>query len=74
MDEMKLNLSTKIMRNLVASLISKAIRKKLGYDIDIQLNELAATIVNGQAHLHVNVDAKLNNDELKKIIEGAVKD
>ena len=74
MDEMKLNLSTKIMRGLVASLVSKAIRKKLGYDIEIQLNELAATVVNGQAQLHVSVDAKLDNNELKKILEAVVKD
>ena len=74
MDEMKLNLSTKIMRGLVASLVSRAIRKKLGYDVEIQLNELAATVVNGQAQLHVSVDAKLDNNELKKILEAAVKD
>lgn len=74
MDEMKLNLSTKIMRGLVASLVSKAIRKKLGYDIEIQLNELAATVVNGQAQLHISVDAKLDNNELKKILEAVVKD
>lgn len=74
MDEMKLNLSTKIMRGLVASMVSKAIRKKLGYDIEIQLNELAATVVNGQAQLHISVDAKLDNNELKKILEAVVKD
>ena len=69
MDEMKLNLSTKFMRSLVASLITKAIQKKLGYKVDIQLSELSAEVVNGQAHLHVNVDAKLDNDEFKKILE-----
>ena len=69
MDEMKLNLSTKFMRNLVASLISKTIQKKLGYKVDIQLTELSATVANGQAHLHLNVDADLNNDEFKKILE-----
>ena len=69
MDEMKLNLSTKFMRSLVASLITKAIQKKLGYKVDIQLNELSAEVVNGQAQLHVNVDAKLDSDEFKKILE-----
>lgn len=50
-------------------MITKAIQKKLGYKVDIQLNELSAEAVNGQAQLHVNVDAKLDSDEFKKILE-----
>ena len=32
-DEMKVNLSTKFMRNIVSKLIAKAIYKKFGYKV-----------------------------------------
>ena len=69
MDEMKLNLSTEFMRGLISSLITRVIRRKLGHKVDVRLNELSAEVVNGQVRLHVNVDAKLDSDELKTIIE-----
>lgn len=69
MDEMKIKLSTKFMRNFVAKLISRAIRKKLGYKIDIQLNDLDLNIVDGEAHISTNVEAKIDNDEFVKLIK-----
>lgn len=69
MDELKLKLSTKFMRGIVTKLISKAIYKKYGYDIDILLNEIEINNEDGKVHLHVNVDAEVNNDDFKKIIK-----
>lgn len=66
MDEMKI--SSKFMRNLVAKLVKKTVKKKVGYEVDIQLNELAATVTDGTARIHLNVDAELNKDELTKIL------
>lgn len=66
MDEMKI--SSKFMRNLVAKLVKKTIKKKVGYDVDIQLNELTVTVTDGTAHVHLSVDAELNKDELTKIL------
>ena len=48
MDEMKIKLSTNFMRGLVSKLISKTIYKKLGYKIDIQLNDLDISTNNGK--------------------------
>lgn len=45
------------------------IRKKTGYDIDIQLNEVTTTIVDGKTHLHVDVDAEIGKDELINILK-----
>lgn len=45
------------------------IRKKTGYDIDIQLNEVTTTIVDGKAHLHVDVDTEIGKDELVNILK-----
>ncbi len=66
MDEMKI--SSKFMRNLIAKLVEKTVKKKVGYDVDIQLNELTATVTDGTAHVHLSVDAELNKDELTKIL------
>lgn len=69
MDEMKLKLSTKFMKNFVTKLITKSIYKKYGYRVDIQLNELEVEIVNGIAHLHTDVDITTNDSELTKMIK-----
>ena len=70
MDELKLKLSTKFMRGIVAKLVAKAIYKKVGYEIDIQLNEIEVETIDGKIKLHVNVDAELDNNEFTKIVKG----
>jgi hypothetical protein len=69
MDEMKLKLSTKIMRGIVAKLISMAIKKKFGYKVDIQLNDLDINIVDGQTNVKTNVELKLDSNEFMKIMK-----
>lgn len=48
---------------------SMVIRKKTGYNIDIQLNEAITTINDGKTHLHLDVDAELDKDELMSILK-----
>lgn len=69
MDEMKVKLSTKFMRGLVAKLIARTVRKKYGYKIDIQLNELNVEVINGKTHLHTSVDVELDNGDLMDILK-----
>lgn len=69
MDEMKLKLSTKFMRGLVAKLVSKIIYKKLGYKIDIQLNDLDVSVINGETKILVNAEVKCNSNEFMKIMK-----
>jgi len=45
------------------------LKKKLGYNIDIQLNEMDITIIDGKAHVHLSADAELEKNELMKIIK-----
>ena len=68
MDELKLKLSTKFMRNLVAKLITKIIQKKLGYKVKIQLNELEVNVIDGDAVVLANVEAKMDNKEFMKLL------
>lgn len=60
---------SKFTRTVLSKLARMMLRKKLGYDIDIQLNEMNFTIVDGKAHVHLNVDAELDKDELMKILK-----
>ena len=74
MDELKLKLSTKFMRGIVTKIISKAIYKKFGYQIDIQINDIKLENVDGKIRVHADVDAEMENSEFVKIIETFVED
>lgn len=67
MDEMKI--VSKFTRGIVSKILKTVIHKKTGYDVDIQLNEITTTISDGKTHLHVDVDAEINKDELMKILK-----
>ena len=69
MDEMKLILRTKFMRNVVAKIIAKIVYKKTGYKVNIQLNELDINVIDGEAYISTSVEAKLSSDEFIKIMK-----
>ena len=69
MDEMKLRLSTRFMRSIVAKLLSKAIQKKFGYKVNIQLNELDIRVLDGETKILANVEANINSREFMKIMK-----
>lgn len=69
MDELKLKLSTKFMRNLLAGYISRTIYKKFGYETSVDIEEVSIETVDGAVKLHANVDATISNDEFMKIIK-----
>lgn len=69
MDELKMRLTTKFMRNLVSKLIARTIYKKYGYKIDIQLNDLDISIIDGETKLNTNVEVKLDSKEFMKIVK-----
>lgn len=68
MDEMRLTLSTKFMRNLVAKIIRKIIFKNVGYQVGVGIRELDVSYENGKAHIHANVDLAMDNDEFMKLM------
>lgn len=60
---------SKFTRNVISKLVKMMLHKKLGYNIGILLNEMNVTITDGKAHVHLNVDAELEKDELVKILK-----
>lgn len=69
MDEMNMKLSTKFMRGIVSKLISKAIYKKIGYKVDIQLNDLDISVIDGETKILTNVEVRVNSNEFMKIMK-----
>mgnify|MGYP001025536808 FL=1 len=67
MDEMKI--VSGFTTALVSKLLRFALRKKLGYDIHIQLNAIEATIKDGKTHVHIDADAEMDKDELTKVLK-----
>ena len=67
MDEMKI--SSKFTRMLLSKLAKGVLHKKLGYNVDIQLNELNASISDEKAHVHVSIDADMSKEELMIILK-----
>ena len=60
---------SKFTTSIISKLISVVIQKKFGYDIKLNLNEVDATIVDGKTHVHLDVDADLEKEELMKILK-----
>ena len=67
MDEMRI--VSKFTRVIISKALKMVVRKKFGYNVDIQVNEITTTINDGKTHLHVDVDAELERDELIKILK-----
>ncbi len=70
MDEMKLKSSW--VRGIVGRIAGKQLGKKLGYDIELIVNEAEALIGDEEATVHLNLDAKMSKAELEKLIKNLV--
>lgn len=64
-----MNIVSKFTRGVFSKVAKMALKKKTGYEVDIQLNELTVTVIDGKAHVHLNADAELEKDELVKILK-----
>ena len=67
MDEMKI--VSKFTRGIISKAIKMIVHKKTGYDINIQLNDVTTAIIDGKTHLHVDLDAEVDKEELIKILK-----
>lgn len=71
MDELKLVLSTRFMRTIVTKMLAKAIHKKTGYRVDVQINKIEADTNDGKIRVHVDVDAEMNSEDFKDALKTA---
>ena len=64
MDELKI--TSKIMTKIISKGIAMVINKKLGYNVDIQVHEIRATVNDGKAHIYLNAEGDVDINEFKK--------
>ena len=64
MDELKI--TSKIMTKIISKGIAMVIKKKLGYNVDIQVHEIRATVNDGKAHVCLNAEGDVDIKEFKK--------
>lgn len=67
MDEM--NIVSKFTTVMISKIAKKFLQKKLSYNVNIQFNEIKASIADGKTHIHLDVDAELSKEELMKILK-----
>lgn len=72
MDEMKLNLSSKFMTNVIAGIIKRAILKKVGREVDVEFEEIDIQMKDGKIHLRTTVDAEISSDEFMMMLKRMV--
>lgn len=63
-----MKIGSKFTTGIISKLVSMVIRKKFGYDMELKLNEVNATVTDGKTHVHLDVDAELSKEELMKIL------
>ena len=69
MDELKIAINSAFMKRIIKTVLSKAMEKKLGYKIDIQINEIKADVTGGVVELHLDIDGRMTTDELSKLLK-----
>lgn len=67
MDDMKIE--STFLRGIASRLIEKAVRDKLGYNVDVQLNRFRTTIIDEKTHVHLNIEFNLSKEELDKLMK-----
>lgn len=65
MDE--LNIKMPWTTKLVSKIINRVLRKKLGCNINIDLNELRTTVIDNK--LHVKVEFEFKQEDLDKLLD-----
>lgn len=67
MDEMKIKLSTKFMRDMVAKILSKVIFNKFGIKPNLNINDLAVEMKNGKIQFYIDMNGEIDDKVLMKV-------
>lgn len=67
MDEMKIKLSTKFMRGIIAKALTKVIFNKFGVRPEITINGLEAEMKDSKIRFHIDINGEIDEDVLLKI-------
>lgn len=65
---MEMKLFSGLLKGALSKALELVLKAKTGYHADICVNEFNAHVKDGQAHVHLSIDADMSQDELKKIL------
>lgn len=69
MDDMDLKFKGGWMNTVISKLVTKYLQKKLGYKININLDELDVSYEDGETVIKTRVELKLDKGQFKKIMK-----
>lgn len=69
-DEMKLKIGSNFLKGMISKIITKTLVKKLGYKVDVKIEDLDAEIDGSDVKLNISVGANMKYSELTKILNG----
>lgn len=69
MDEIKMSLKGMFLKPIITKLITKFIKNKYGTNVEIRINEIDISSMDGETYFNLNVDGKMKNEELMKILK-----
>ena len=67
-------IESEFIKNIISNLVSRVLKNKKDYDVQFQLNELHAENTDGDIYVHIDMNAKIENEDLiKNIIPNYIK-
>ena len=66
MDEMKVQ--SKLLRGIISKIISKNVKKKIGSDCDISINELSFVNDGNKTMVKLNIEAAIETSRIPEIL------
>lgn len=64
-----LKLESDMMKNIIARIIRKKLKKKFGCDISVDFKNFEIVVGEERATMHVNINAQMPNGDLGKLVE-----
>lgn len=67
---MNIIMKSKFGKTIVSGIINKMLKKKLGYKLDLKLNDFDMIEDDaGNVRIHLDIDANIDKDELRQIFK-----
>ena len=64
-----MKIESKFTRGIASRFIKKAMRDKLGCNMDVQLNKFRTTVIDEKTHVHLDIELDLSKEELDKLLK-----
>lgn len=63
---------SKVAKDILNMFLSKIIKRKTGYEIDIKFDDLTFETVNGRVYLDARINAEMDGDEFERMMKSCI--